>query len=105
TLLSIGVKEVVVHQGGLGATAFTRTGVQSARANPVSSVNPTGCGDVFNAAYIRAMLAGADLARRLRFANAAAAWHLETLSKPYPTMRDLRSRFSVSLSEGLRTHR
>ena len=105
TLLSMGAKEVVVHQGGLGATAFTRTGVQSARANPVSPVNPTGCGDVFNAAYIRAMLEGADLARRLRFANAAAAWHLETLSRPYPTMRYLRSRFSVSLAEGLRTHR
>jgi sugar/nucleoside kinase (ribokinase family) len=99
-LLGMGVREVVVHQGGQGSTVFTRTGVESAGALPVVPVNPTGCGDIFNAGYIHASLAGADREHRLRFANAAAAWHLENLGKPYPTLRDLRARFRVSLGAG-----
>ncbi len=96
-LLPGGVREVVVHQGSHGATVFTQTEVVSDPALPVAPINPTGCGDVFNAAYIRATLEGADLAHRLRFANAAAALHLENIAKPYPTLRDLRSWLNVSL--------
>jgi len=98
SLLERGVGEVVVHQGGLGSSVFTRTAVWSARAFPVAAVNPTGCGDVFNAAYVRASMAGLEGRTCLRFANAAAAWHLENLRRPYPTRRDLRTRFAVSLS-------
>ena len=104
-LLRMGVREVVVHEGARGATLFTRAGVASAGAFPVVPVNPTGCGDVFNAAFILASLAGAPWEHRLRFANAAAAWHLENIGKPYPTMRDLRSRFRVSLPVGPRSRR
>jgi len=100
SLLDTGVGEVVVHQGDRGATVFTRTGVATARALSAAPVNPTGCGDVFNAAYVFASLAGADAMGRLRFANAAAAWHIENLARPYPTRRDLRARFSVRLPEG-----
>ena len=95
SLLDTGVGEVVVHQGDRGATVFTRTGVATARALSAAPVNPTGCGDVFNAAYVFASLAGADAMGRLRFANAAAAWHIENLARPYPTRRGLRARFSV----------
>lgn len=97
-----GVREVVVHQGVHGATVFTRTEVVSDPAVPVAPLNPTGCGDVFNAGYIRAALAGADLAHRLRLANAAAALHLENIAEPYPTLRDLSFRFNVSLGAGRR---
>ena len=99
-LLGMGVREVVVHQGGQGSTVFTRTAVTSAGAFPVVPVNPTGCGDVFNAGYVFASLAGAGTGQRLRFANAAAAWHLENIDEPYPTSRDLRARFRVSLRAG-----
>jgi len=104
-LLNSGAREVVVHQGGQGATLFTRTSVASVGAFPVVPVNPTGCGDIFNAAYVRASLAGADGDGRLRFANAAAAWHLENIRRPYPSRRDLRARFSVSLPAGSRSRR
>ncbi len=104
-LLRMGVREVVVHEGARGATLFTRTSVASAGAFPVVPVNPTGCGDVFNAAYMLASLAGAPWEHRLRFANAAAAWHLENIREPYPTPTDLRSRFRVSLPAGPRPRR
>ena len=96
-LLKKGVGEVVVHGGRRGATIFTATGATSAPGFPVSAMNPTGCGDVFNAAYVRASLAGRAPQARLRFANAAAAWHLENPSKPYPSLRNLQARFRMSL--------
>jgi sugar/nucleoside kinase (ribokinase family) len=99
-LLRRGVREVVLHQGRQGASLFTAAGMTRAPGFPVASVNPTGCGDVFNAAYVRASIAGLAPRGRLRFANAAAAWHLENLARPYPRLRDLASRFGVALSTG-----
>ena len=96
-LLEEGAEEVVVHRGGHGSTAFTRASVRSAKAFPVASANPTGAGDIFNAAFVRASMARRDAKACLRFANAAAAWHLENLERPYPTRRDLRNRFGISL--------
>jgi len=104
-LLGLGVREVVVHQGARGATLFTHASVVSAGAFSVTPVNPTGCGDIFNAAYVRASLAGAYADVRLRFANAAAAWHLENIRRPYPSRRDIQARFSVSLPAGPRSRR
>ena len=94
-LLRKGVGEVVVHQGGRGSSVFTSTRAESARAFRVAPANPTGCGDVFNAAYVLAYLGGRPRKDLLRFANAAAAWHLENLEKPYPTARDVSRRFNV----------
>jgi len=96
-LLGRGVGEVVVHEGRRGSTVFTAAGPTTSRGFRVRALNPTGCGDVFNAGYVRASLAGRTLGDRLRFANAAAAWHLENPSKPYPSLRDLRARFQMSL--------
>ena len=96
-LLDRGVGEVVVHEGRRGASLFTEAGNVSSRGFRVEAVNPTGCGDVFNAAYVRASLAGVAPGQRLRFANAAAAWHLENVTRPYPKPQDLAGRFRVSL--------
>lgn len=99
-LLDAGVREVVVHQGRRGSSLYSAAGAVSVPAFRVRSVNPTGCGDVFNAAYVRAALAGRAPKGRLRFANAAAAWHLENLRKPYPGLQDLAARFRVSAHRG-----
>ena len=99
-LLDEGVREVVVHQGRRGSSLYSAAGVVSVPGFRVSPVNPTGCGDVFNAAYVRAALAGRTPKGRLRFANAAAAWHLGNLRKPYPGLRDLAARFRVSVQRG-----
>ncbi len=88
-LRSMGVREVVVHQGERGASAFTSTEVVFERALPVLARNPTGCGDVFNAAYVVALERNMAVPDRLRFANAAAALHLERPGVPYPTATDV----------------
>lgn len=47
--------------------------VRSYAAFPVAVVDTTGCGDVFHGAYAAALVRGASLEDRLRFAAAAAA--------------------------------
>ncbi len=42
----------------------------------VKSISPTGAGDVFNAGFIYAVLAGKQAEECLRFANACAALHI-----------------------------
>lgn len=96
-LLRKGVHEVVLHQGRRGSTLFDATGAARVPGFRAPSVNPTGCGDVFNAAYIRASVGGLAPKGRLRFANAAGAWHLASPTRPYPRLRDLESRFGVAL--------
>src|SRR2546426_534439 len=56
-LHSLGAVEVVIHQGERGATVITPSGVVRSPAFDVAIDNPTGCGDVFNAAYAYAKLA------------------------------------------------
>ena len=99
-LLRKGVREVVLHQGRKGSTLFTARGATRVPGFRVPSMNPTGCGDVFNAAYVRASIAGCSPRGRLRFANAAGAWHLESPDRPYPRQRDLKARFDVGLGGG-----
>jgi len=99
-LLDKGVREVVVHQGRRGSSLVSVSESVTVPGFSVRSMNPTGCGDVFNAAYVRAALAGRSPKERLRFANAAAAWHLENLRRPYPRLRDVTARFRVSLRRG-----
>jgi len=89
-LRSFGAAEVVIHQGERGATAITSSGVLSSPAFDVAIDNPTGCGDVFNAAYTYAKLTRPSVKESLRFANAAAALHLRNRRRPYPTLPEIR---------------
>lgn len=97
---SLGVREVVVHQGDRGATAFTAAEVASEAAVHVPARNPTGCGDVFNAAYVFAFEAGRPIRERLRYANAASALHLGDPRRPYPPAASVER-----LIRGRRDHR
>jgi len=89
-LLSLGAAEVVIHQGERGATAITPSSAVRSPAFDVAIDNPTGCGDVFNAAYAYAKLTRASASESLRFANAAAALHLRDRRRPYPTLVEVR---------------
>jgi len=89
-LRSFGAAEVVIHQGERGATAVTSSGVVPNPAFDVAVDNPTGCGDVFNAAYAYAELTQPSVKESLRFANAAAALHLRDRRRPYPTLPEIR---------------
>ena len=63
------VSTAVVKRGGRGALAAERGGpVLAEPALAVEATDPTGAGDVFDAAFIYGTLAGWPLAHRLRFA-------------------------------------
>jgi sugar/nucleoside kinase (ribokinase family) len=89
-LRSLGPEEVIVHTGDQGSSAVTSSGVLNSPAFEVPIDNPTGCGDVFNAAYVYAKLTGNALKESLRFANASAALHLRNRRRPYPNVTEVR---------------
>jgi sugar/nucleoside kinase (ribokinase family) len=68
------VPVVVVKQGAAGAVAIDATTGERAEAAalPVHALDPTGAGDVFDAAFIFGTLAGWPLAERLHFGNLCA---------------------------------
>ncbi len=83
-LCALGANEVVIHRGRRGAVAVTGSRRFDSPARSVAIDNPTGCGDVFNAAYVYRRLRGAEISDALRFANACAALHLKDRRRPYP---------------------
>ncbi|MFE2552638.1 5-dehydro-2-deoxygluconokinase [Streptomyces sp. NPDC059355] len=73
-LLAAGVELAVVKRGPEGVLAMRRDGtVAEAVPVPVEVVNGLGAGDAFGGALCHGLLAGWDLERVLRFANAAGA--------------------------------
>ncbi|MFD0143122.1 MULTISPECIES: 5-dehydro-2-deoxygluconokinase [unclassified Streptomyces] len=73
-LLAAGVRLAVVKQGPKGVLAMTSDGESAEVAPlPVDVVNGLGAGDAFGGALCDGLLAGWDLERTLRRANAAGA--------------------------------
>lgn len=72
-LLDAGVELAVVKQGPGGVLARARGEQTVAPPVPVEVVNGLGAGDAFGGALCHGLLAGWDLARSMRFANAAGA--------------------------------
>ncbi|MEM0005735.1 MAG: sugar kinase [Ignisphaera sp.] len=73
-IVDLGPKLIAIKRGRKGSTTLTRDGVIiEASAFPISEVDPTGAGDVFNAAFIYGYLNNWNLEKTLIFANAAAA--------------------------------
>ncbi|MET9107752.1 5-dehydro-2-deoxygluconokinase [Streptomyces zhihengii] len=73
-LLAAGVELAVVKQGPKGVLAAHRDGTRAeVPPVPVDVVNGLGAGDAFGGALCHGLLAGWDLERTLRFANAAGA--------------------------------
>jgi ribokinase len=64
---------VVITLGSDGATVCLEQRVERVSALPADSVDPTGAGDAFCAAFTVQMAAGAELRDALHFANAAGA--------------------------------
>ncbi len=89
-LLALGAGEVVLHRGERGAAAVTQTSVLRSQAFRVVIENPTGCGDVFNAAYVHTRLVGGSVGDALRAGNATAALHLRDRRRPYPRQAEVR---------------
>ncbi|MEU3775146.1 5-dehydro-2-deoxygluconokinase [Streptomyces sp. NPDC032472] len=73
-LLAAGVELAVVKRGPDGVLAMRRDGTLAEAAPvPVEVVNGLGAGDAFGGALCHGLLAGWDLPRILRYANAAGA--------------------------------
>ncbi len=89
-ILEYGVSEVVLHLGASGAVWIREGQRESAPAFQVTPDNPTGCGDVFNAGYVFAKLAGGSPDEALGLGNACAALHLQDRRVPYPDLRRVR---------------
>jgi 5-dehydro-2-deoxygluconokinase len=73
-LLDRGVELAVVKQGPAGVLARSRTAEVVVPPVPVQVVNGLGAGDAFGGALCHGLLAGWELERVLRFANAAGAY-------------------------------
>ncbi|MCI4371496.1 MAG: carbohydrate kinase family protein, partial [Thermoplasmata archaeon] len=98
-ILALGAGEVVVHSGDRGSISVTPSGVTKAAAFDVRVDNPTGCGDVFNAAYVYARHGAMPVLEALCFANACSALHLEDRRRPYARVSEIRrflARFASS---------
>ncbi|MFI6055618.1 PfkB family carbohydrate kinase [Streptomyces violascens] len=88
-LLAAGVELAVVKQGPKGVLAVHRDGaVAEVPPVPVDVVNGLGAGDAFGGALCHGLLAGWDLPRVMRYANAAGAIVASRLAcssaMPYP---------------------
>jgi 5-dehydro-2-deoxygluconokinase len=72
-LHDFGVKLAVVKQGPKGVLAHDRTTSVEVPPVPVNVLNGLGAGDAFGGALCHGLLAGWDIERVMRFANAAGA--------------------------------
>ncbi|WP_431841767.1 5-dehydro-2-deoxygluconokinase [Calidifontibacter indicus] len=72
-LLDRGVELAIVKQGPRGVLAMTAEEAVEVPPLPVDVVNGLGAGDAFGGALVHGLLAGWNLERVLRFANAAGA--------------------------------
>lgn len=72
-LLDAGVELAIVKQGPRGVMGMTVDETVTVPPTPIDVVNGLGAGDSFGGAICHALLAGWDLERTLRFANAAGA--------------------------------
>lgn len=72
-LLDLGVELAIVKQGPKGVLAATRAESVEVPPVEVKVVNGLGAGDAFGGALCHGLLAGWDIGRTVRFANAAGA--------------------------------
>ncbi|HDS45170.1 MAG TPA: carbohydrate kinase family protein [Methanomicrobia archaeon] len=91
-LLRRGCKQVIVHQGVEGSTWIAPSVMVTCPAFAVAPVRPTGGGDVFNAGFIYAFLAGKEAEECLRFANACAALYItrKSVSTVFPSLDEVK---------------
>ncbi|MFL5840457.1 MAG: 5-dehydro-2-deoxygluconokinase [Thermoleophilaceae bacterium] len=90
-LLELGVEIAIVKQGPDGVLARTADGVVEVPPIRLEVVNGLGAGDAFGGSLVHALLAGWDIERALRLANAAGAYVASQLAcaDAMPSMEDL----------------
>ena len=78
-LIEMGPEIVVLKQGKEGCTVFDKDHQEGLKVNgfKANEIDPTGAGDSFDGAFIVGYLAGWELAKTARFANAVGALKVE----------------------------
>lgn len=74
TTYAVGGRTVIVRDGARGSIGLTQDGLTESPAFRVNVEDTIGAGDVYNAGFIAARLAGASLAESLREGNAVSAY-------------------------------
>jgi 5-dehydro-2-deoxygluconokinase len=97
-LLELGVEIAIVKQGPDGVLARTADGVVEVPPVRLDVVNGLGAGDAFGGALVHALLAGWDVERAVRLANAAGAYVASQLAcaDAMPTMEQLEPLLEVA---------
>ncbi|MGC8949335.1 MAG: sugar kinase [Thermoprotei archaeon] len=72
-LLKLGPNIVAIKMGDKGSIALTREKMIIGPAFEVNEIDPTGAGDVYDAAFIVGVLKGWPIEKTIKFANAAGA--------------------------------
>lgn len=90
-LLKKGVQIIGLHYGEKGCKVYTKKNSYHIPSYKVILDNPTGTGDLFNAAFIYGYLQQWDLTEIGKFANACAALHLQDRSNPYPSLKEVQN--------------
>ncbi len=78
-LHDLGPETAVITLGKAGSMGFCGQEMIFQPSFPVRAVDTTGAGDAFHGGYIQALLEGADLKERMRFAAAVAALNCTAL--------------------------
>jgi 5-dehydro-2-deoxygluconokinase len=101
-LHEFGVGLAIVKQGPAGVLAHDRTAAVEVPPVPVRVVNGVGAGDAFGGALCHGLLAGWDLERIMRFANAAGAIVASRLacSDAMPTAAEVEALLAGGPQEG-----
>ncbi len=95
-LLDRGPRMIALHLGSEGAAVVTHEETIITPSHRVEVVNPTGTGDVFNAAFVTGLLKGWDLQRTCDYAAAAAEVHIQRTDRSFPTEEKIRKWLSVA---------
>jgi sugar/nucleoside kinase (ribokinase family) len=88
-LREAGPSTVVVKCGAEGSYGRSGDQVHRAPAMRVSAVDTVGAGDAYDAAFLRAHLAGFELARSMDFASRAAGLYVGRASDRFPTVEQI----------------
>ncbi|MHA1271473.1 MAG: carbohydrate kinase family protein [Candidatus Helarchaeota archaeon] len=80
---------IVIHQGEKGSLIISDNKEIYIPGNKIISINPTGSGDIYDAAFIYGFKQGWNLKKVGEFANACAEIRIQNLEKNYPTLNDV----------------
>jgi len=91
-IIGLGARMIGLHQGAKGSTVMAEGIKIKSKGLKVRTVNSTGAGDVYNAAFIYGRKKGMGPDEIAEFANTAAAMHVEREGDYLPSAKEVEKR-------------